>query len=114
MYDETGEQESYRRPLYSMKADGTDLINLANDLGLDEPPHVDWGPKPDGAAPANQATEAQETTAMEKTTAIEKTTAMETLAPSGGPNILLPMAVLLLGASSVMRYGGLLRGFSSR
>jgi hypothetical protein len=85
MYDETGEQESYRRPLYSMKADGTDLINLANDLGLDEPPHVDWGPKPDGAVPANEATEAQETTAM------------ETLAPSGGPNMLLPMAVLLLG-----------------
>jgi Tol biopolymer transport system component len=90
---------SYRRQLYSMKADGTDLITLANDLGLDEPPHVDWGPKPDRIAPANEAKEAQETTAMESTTTTEKTTDMKSLPPNGGLNLLWAAAVLLLGAS---------------
>jgi Tol biopolymer transport system component len=41
-YD-NGDKESYRRQLYSMKADGTDLVLLANDPRPDE---VDWGPKP--------------------------------------------------------------------
>jgi Tol biopolymer transport system component len=45
-YYDNGDKESYRRQLYSMKADGTDPVLLADDLGLDEPGHVDWGPKP--------------------------------------------------------------------
>jgi Tol biopolymer transport system component len=86
-YYDNGDKESYRRQLYSMKADGTDLVLLADDLGLDEPGHVDWGPKPDNIAPANEAKEAQESTAV------------ESLPPNGGLNLLLPAAVLLLGAS---------------
>jgi Tol biopolymer transport system component len=99
-YYDNGDKESYRRQLYSMKADGTDLVLLANDLALDEPGHVDWGPKPDSIAPANEAKEAQETTAMESTTTTEKTTVMKSLPPNGGLNLLLPAAVLLLGASA--------------
>jgi TolB protein len=45
-YYDNGNKESYRRQLYSMKADGTDPVLLADDLGLDEPGPVDWGPKP--------------------------------------------------------------------
>ena len=82
-----------------MKADGTDLINLGNDLGLYPPGHIDWGPKPDSIAPANEAKEAQETTAMESTTTTEKTTDTKSLPPNGGLNLLWPAAVLLLGAS---------------